>query len=154
MGDISFETWLGSLIAPGEKFYLVAENETVLNQLIGRIAKIGYESQIKLGIAGGIGDIITPNFDSAELKDNEDAFTIVDIRNPSETRDRNIFDSSINIPLYELRERANEIPLNKPIIVHCEKGFRSAAGSSIIKSEVDGKALVYDLGDAAQNFMK
>jgi glyoxylase-like metal-dependent hydrolase (beta-lactamase superfamily II)/rhodanese-related sulfurtransferase len=154
MGDISFETWLGSLIAPGEKFYLVAENETVLNQLIGRIAKIGYESQIKLGIAGGIGDIITPNFDSAELQDNEDAFTIVDIRNPSETKDRNIFDNSINIPLYELRERVNEIPINKPIIVHCEKGFRSAAGSSIIKSEVDGKALVYDLGDAAQNFMK
>jgi rhodanese-related sulfurtransferase len=154
MGDISFETWLGSLIAPGEKFYLVAENEITLDQLIGRIAKIGYESQIKLAIAGAIGDVIIPNFDSADLKNNEDAFTIVDIRNPSETKDKIIFDNSINIPLYELRERANEIPLNKPIIVHCETGFRSAAGSSIIKAKVDSKALVYDLGDAAKNFIK
>jgi rhodanese-related sulfurtransferase len=153
MGDISFETWLGSLIAPGEKFYLVAENEIILDQLIGRIAKIGYESQIKLAIAGGIGDLVTPNFDSAELKNNEKAFTIVDIRNPSETRDRIIFDNSIKIPLYELRERANEIPVDKPIIVHCEMGFRSAAGSSIIKSEVDDKTAVYDMG-AVKNLGK
>lgn len=146
MGDISFETWLGSLIAPGEKFYLVAENEIILDQLIGRIAKIGYESQIKLAIAGAIGHLVIPNFDSADLKNNEDAFTIVDIRNPSEVKSRNIFDNSIKIPLYELRERANEIPVDKPIIVHCEMGFRSAAGSSIIKSEVDDKTAVYDMG--------
>ena len=153
MGDISFETWLGSLIAPGEKFYLVAENEIILDQLIGRIAKIGYESQIKLAIAGAIGHVIMPNFDSADLKNNEEAFTIVDVRNPSETKDRIIFDDSIKIPLYELRERANEIPVDKPIIVHCEMGFRSAAGSSIIKSEVEGKITVYDMG-AVKNLGK
>ncbi|MGN6343085.1 MAG: MBL fold metallo-hydrolase [Ginsengibacter sp.] len=153
MGDISFETWLGSLIAPGEKFYLVAENEIILDQLIGRIAKIGYESQIKLAIAGAIGHLVIPNFDSADLKNNEDAFTIVDIRNPSEVKSRNIFDNSIKIPLYELRERANEIPVDKPIIVHCEMGFRSAAGSSIVKSEVDDKTAVYDMG-AVKNLGK
>ena len=154
MRDNNFETWLGSIISPGEKFYLVAENETTLNELIVRIAKIGYESQIKLGIAGNIGNVVTANFDGDELRDNEDAFTIVDIRNPSEIKTKKIFENSIEIPLYELRERTNEIPLGKPIVVHCEAGFRSAAGSSIIKSKVDGKVQVFDLSEAVKNFSK
>ncbi len=152
MKDNSFETWLGSIVAPHEEFYLVAENETVLNELIARIAKIGYEQQIKLAIAGNIGDTVTANFDSTELKENEDAFTIVDIRNPSEIKTKKIFEHTIEIPLYELRERTNEIPLNKPIVVHCEAGFRSAAGSSIIKSKVNGTAQVFDLSEAVKTF--
>ena len=153
MRESSFETWLGSIIAPGEKFYLVAENESALNELITRVAKIGYESQIELGIAGNIGTISTKNFDSKELRDNEEAFTIIDIRNPSEIKTKKIFENSIRIPLYELRERTNEIPLNKPIVVHCEAGFRSAAGSSIIISKLDGKAQVFDLGEAVKEFI-
>lgn len=152
MGENSFETWLGSLVAPGEKFYLVAENETALNELIARIAKIGYESQIELGIEGNIGNLVTPYFDSEELRDNKEAFTIVDIRNPSEVKTKNTFENSIKIPLYELRERVNEIPLGKPIVVHCEAGFRSAAGSSIIQSKLNGRARVFDLGEAVKNF--
>lgn len=152
MKDNSFETWMGSIVAPEEEFYLVAENESVLNELIARIAKIGYEGQIKLAIAGNIGDIVTANFDSTELKENEDAFTIVDIRNPSEIKTKKIFEHTIEIPLYELRERTNEIPLNKPIVVHCEGGFRSAAGSSIIKSKVNGTAQVFDLSEAVKTF--
>ncbi|MEO6894376.1 MAG: MBL fold metallo-hydrolase, partial [Ginsengibacter sp.] len=95
MRESSFETWLGSIIAPGEKFYLVAENESALNELITRVAKIGYESQIELGIAGHIGTISTKNFDSKELRDNEEAFTIIDIRNPSEIKTKKIFENSI-----------------------------------------------------------
>ncbi len=152
MKDNSFETWLGSIVTPGEKFYLVAENETALNELIARIAKIGYEGQIELAIAGDIGNIVTANFDSEELRKNQDAFTVVDIRNPSEIKTKKIFEHTIEIPLYELRERTNEIPLNKPIVVHCEAGFRSAAGSSIIKSKVNGTAQVFDLSEAVKSF--
>ncbi|MDE3185219.1 MAG: MBL fold metallo-hydrolase [Bacteroidota bacterium] len=152
MNDNSFETWLGSIVNPGEKFYLVAENEIVLNELIARIAKIGYEGQIQLAISGDIGNVVTANFDSTELKNNEDAFTIVDIRNPSEIKTKKIFEHTIEIPLYELRERTKEIPLNKPIVVHCEAGFRSAAGSSIIKSKVNGTAQVFDLSEAVKSF--
>ncbi len=152
MKDNSFETWLGSIVNPGEKFYLVAENETELNELIARIAKIGYEGQIELAISGDIGNVVTANFDSEELRENEEAFTIVDIRNPSEIKTKKVFEHTIEIPLYELRERTNEIPLNKPIVVHCEAGFRSAAGSSIIKSKVNGSAQVFDLSEAVKTF--
>lgn len=38
-----FETWLGSIIAPDEPFYLTAANTTDLHEMILRCAKIGYE---------------------------------------------------------------------------------------------------------------
>jgi glyoxylase-like metal-dependent hydrolase (beta-lactamase superfamily II)/rhodanese-related sulfurtransferase len=151
--DFSLETWIGSIVAPGEKFYLVAENETALNEVISRIAKIGYESQIELAISGNIGNTTSADFDSEEFKADKNAFTIVDIRNPSEIKGRKIFDNPVEIPLYELRERIDEIPTDKPIVVHCETGFRSAAGSSIIQSKVNGKTPVLDLGDTVKNFI-
>jgi len=152
MSETSFETWLGSIVSPGEKFYLIAENENRLNELIARIEKIGYESQIELAISGNVGNETTAGFESSQLRNNENAFTIVDIRNPSEIKTKTIFENSIKIPLFELRERANEIPVNKPIVVHCEAGFRSAAGSSIIKSKLNGSAQVFDLSEAVKNF--
>jgi glyoxylase-like metal-dependent hydrolase (beta-lactamase superfamily II)/rhodanese-related sulfurtransferase len=152
MDDTSFETWLGSIVNPGEPFYLIAEEEEVLNKLIERVSKIGYEKQISSGIISDLGDTEMKLFDSEELRSNEDAFTIVDIRNPSEVKTQKIFPNAIHIPLYELRERVDEIPVNKPIVVHCQGGYRSAAGSSIIKSKLNGTADVYDLGEAVKTF--
>jgi rhodanese-related sulfurtransferase len=54
--------------------------------------------------------------------------------------------------LHELRERTNEIPVNKPIVVHCAAGYRSAAGSSIIQSKLNEKAQVFDLGEDVKKF--
>ncbi|MCZ2460821.1 MAG: MBL fold metallo-hydrolase [Chitinophagales bacterium] len=150
--DNSFETWLGSIIAPGEPFYLIAANEAELDRFIARVSKIGYEQQIILAIAGNIGEVKMEYFDSAELKKNSRAFTILDIRNPSEVEELKVFQNSINIPLYELRERVGEIPGDKPIVVHCAAGFRSAAGSSIVHSRLGGVTKVYDLGEAIKTF--
>lgn len=152
MNDISFETWIGSIVNPGEPFYLVAENEIVLDELIARIAKIGYEKQIVLALVTHFGNTATEIFDSEELRNHEQAFTIIDIRGPSEVKTKRIFEHSLNIPLYELRERIHEIPLNKPIVVHCESGYRSAAGSSMIQSKLNGTARVYDLSEAVKTF--
>ncbi|MBK7234052.1 MAG: MBL fold metallo-hydrolase [Saprospiraceae bacterium] len=154
MNDTKFETWLGSIVNPDEQFYLIAENEMVLNQLIERTAKIGYEKQIALALVIDYGNMEMNLFDSDNLKDNEDAFTIVDIRNHSEVKNKKIFTNAIHIPLHELRERTNEIPFHKPIIVHCAGGYRSAAGSSIIKSKLNGTSQVYDLSEAVKHFQK
>ena len=152
MVDTKFETWLGSIVNPGEKFYLIAEQETILNRLIERIAKIGYEEQIVLAVIGNLGDREMNLFDIDELKKNETHFTIIDIRNYSEVREHQIFANALHIPLHELRERTSEIPLNKPIVVHCAGGYRSAAGSSLLQSKLNDKVEVFDMGDAIKNF--
>lgn len=152
MNDSKFETWLGSIVAPGEAFYLIASNELELNKLISRIAKIGYENQITLAFTLESGNSSFNFFDSSALQKNERAYTIIDIRNPAEVKLKPIFENALHIPLYELRERTNEIPLHKPILVHCAGGFRSAAGSSIIKSLIDAQTEVYDLSTDVKNF--
>jgi rhodanese-related sulfurtransferase len=154
MNDTKFETWLGSIVNPNEPFYLIAENGMVLNQLIERTAKIGFEKQIAVAFLMDNGNTEMNLFDSDNLKDNEDGFTIVDIRNHSEVKNNKIFKNAIHIPLHELRERTNEIPFHKPIVVHCAGGYRSAAGSSIIKSKLNGTSQVYDLSEAVKQFQK
>ena len=152
MDNTQFETWLGSIVNPNEFFYLIAENATALNHLIERTAKIGYEKQIALAFVMDYGDTEMKLFNSEELKLNEEAFTIVDIRNHSEVKENKMFANAIHIPLHELRERTNEIPLDKPIVVHCAGGYRSAAGSSILKSKLNGSVQVYDLSEAVKQF--
>lgn len=154
MADGKFETWLGSIVNPGEKFYLVAGNESTLDGLIERIASIGYEKQIALAFVSDYGSTQLQYADVEELKDNEQAFTIIDVRNQSEAKEKSLFKNAINIPLPELRERTNEIPLDKPIIVHCAGGYRSAAGSSIIKARTKNKHEVTDLSEAVKGFQK
>jgi hydroxyacylglutathione hydrolase len=34
-----FETWLGSIVGPDERYYLIAENEEELNDLIKRLLR-------------------------------------------------------------------------------------------------------------------
>ena len=154
MNDTKFETWLGSIINPEEPFYLIAENESELDVLIERTAKIGYEKQIAAAFTSEFGNSTMQYFDSNELKSQEDHYTIVDIRNSAETANQKIFSNSINIPLHELRERTNEIPKGKPILVHCAGGYRSAAGSSIIKSKLKDNVKVFDLSEAVKTFQK
>lgn len=153
MDDIKFETWLGSIVTPNEKYYLVGESKGQLQTLIERIAKIGYEGQIKKAFsAKKIKGQTEEKIDVGKFKNSKEDYTIVDIRNVSEVGAKSIFESAIEIPLPELRERANEIPTGKPIVVHCSGGYRSAAGASIIKEQLKGLAPVYDLSYAIENF--
>ena len=153
MDGNKFETWLGSIIAPGETFYLAADNEETLKQLIFRSSKIGYEKFIKMGFVLKKGPEKSAGFDVEAFRKNPDTFTIVDIRNASEVKENKIFKKSINIPLPELRNRISEIPTNKPIVVHCAGGYRSAAGSSILSRDIKALVAVYDLGEAVKTFI-
>jgi rhodanese-related sulfurtransferase len=147
-----FETWLGSIVSPEERYYLVSENEKDLEFAIYRAAKIGYEANLVAGVINPNGEMVTdPMVNIEDFKHNPDAYTIIDIRNKSEVEDGKFFESAKNIPLPELRERASEIDIQKPVMVHCAGGYRSAAGFSIIKSILPN-AKVYDLSDAVNDF--
>lgn len=152
MEGAKFETWLGSIINPGEPFYLAGESNEQLQNLIKRTAVIGYELQIKeafvLEYTTASGSVI----DVDAFSEKPEAYTIVDVRNESEVKDRKLFKNSISIPLPQIRTRINEIPTDKPIVVHCAGGYRSAAGSSIIQSALGDRVKVFDLGEAVKQF--
>ena len=131
-----FETWLGSIVSPAEPFYLIADDINALDIVIRKAAKIGYEKQIMGALlAPSLLTETTPAFDLNEFNSHLEKYTIVDIRNENEVKAGKIFEGAIAIPLPELRERSHEIPVDKPIVVHCAGGYRSAAGASIISQQ-------------------
>lgn len=150
--DDKVETWLGSIVEPNEAFHLVINSSDDKKTILSRIAKIGYEKQIKSVIT--LGDKKFETIKSLDLKNFKkypNQYTIIDIRNKSEIEEGKIFESAISIPLNQLRASKNEIPTDKPIVVHCAGGYRSAVGSSIISNLIDTLA-IYDLSDSVNEF--
>ena len=147
-----FETWLGSIIQPGEAFYIAGESAAQLNNIIERVAAIGYEEQVKAAFVVVTAAVQENPLDIATFNNQQEQFTIVDVRNATERRQKLPFANSIFIPLPELRQRVAELPVGKPIVVHCAGGYRSAAGASIIKEALNGNSVVYDLGEAVKNY--
>ncbi len=147
-----FETWLGSIVAPEEMYYLVAEDEDTLTDLIAKTAKIGYESFIKGAfVLTEAEDATSAQLDRDDFEANPEAYTIVDVRNASEVAKESFFAQAINIPLPELRERAAEVPRDKPVVVHCAGGYRSAIGSSMLEAALPGTT-VLDLSESVNDF--
>lgn len=153
MNGGKFETWLGSIVGPEERFYLIAENEEVREEVIRKAAKIGYESLIEGAMVAPQHMPVTAEaIDLDSFRLTPSAYTIVDIRNVGEFDTGAFFAHAINIPLAELRERATEIPTEKPIVVHCAGGYRSAAGASIVANAAGDQTDVYDLSEAVKTF--
>ena len=152
MDGPKFETWLGSVVGPEETFYLLADSQIALDTVIRKAAKIGYELNVKGALVTPQQlPVTSPNTDITHVRERPEDFTIVDVRNHTEAQ-QPIFEKSLRIPLPELRERAHEVPTDKPVLVHCAGGYRSAAGSSILNAVLPDSVQVHDLGEAVTSF--
>ncbi|KEZ94119.1 MBL fold metallo-hydrolase [Nonlabens ulvanivorans] len=150
--NAKFETWLGSIVTPEDTFTLVIDTDENKDTMLHRVAKIGYEKLLTKVITLSQENLEqTPSLDLADFKENPGNYTIVDIRNTSEVEEEKFFENALSHPLNELRDTASEIPTDKPIVVHCAGGYRSAAGSSILQKKL-GSATVYDLSDDIEQF--
>ncbi len=147
-----FETWLGSIVMPNETFTLVVDKEENKDYILNRVSKIGYETQVKEVITLENEQLLkSKELDLHDFKKNPEKYTIVDIRNESEIAEGKFFENAISHPLNDLRNTAKNIPTDKPIVVHCAGGYRSAAGSSILERELKNTT-VFDLSEAINNF--
>ncbi len=148
MPGTKFETWLGSIIDPGQRFYLSAATYKEVNKLIARTASIGYESFIEAAFISVVGTEVMPEMPLDAFIKAPESFTVVDLRNTVEGPP--IFKNALRIPLGELSAHIQDIPLDKPVVVHCAGGYRSAVGSSILAAAIDDNTPVYDLGEAVK----
>jgi hydroxyacylglutathione hydrolase len=147
-----FETWLGSIVPPGETFYLVAARDAALSEMIAKSAKIGYEKFIKAGFVYDLEDGETMDlFDKESFDQNPGHYTVLDVRNDNEVKEGKLFKSAIHIPLDQLMDRAGELPEHKPIVVHCGSGYRSAAASSILQKKLK-HIKILDMGSTIKDY--
>jgi len=77
----------------------------------------------------------TSSITARELKDLQDSgedFLLVDVREPGEFEIVRI-PGSVLIPKGELPGRLSELPQDKPVIVYCKTGVRSAEALALLK---------------------
>jgi len=149
-GDGKFETWLGTIIPPGEKFYLLAEDDEHLQQRLLQIAKIGYERQVLGALVWDRPQQGPAEVDVDDVVKHPENYHIIDVRNEEEARKNRIFRHAVNVPLPDLKGYISEIHTDKPIVVHCASGYRSAIGSSLLRRAFQD-AVIYDLGATIKN---
>ncbi|WP_437917961.1 MBL fold metallo-hydrolase [Sphingobacterium sp. LRF_L2] len=146
------ETWLGTVVDPTSKFYLVVDSESDIEPQLEKVAKIGYEQLIKGVVTFGnyqaksFTAFNKNNFDSERSK-----YLVLDVRTEKEAKESPVFANTLNIPLAELDEQLKKIPLDRPLAVHCASGYRSAIAVSIIKRQYP-EATVYDVGELVKTY--
>lgn len=57
---------------------------------------------------------------------------IVDVRTPAEWQGGHL-EGGRNLPLNHLRERLTEVPRDRPVVVHCQSGYRSSIATSLLE---------------------
>ncbi len=149
--DKKFETWVGAIVSPDENFVISGEDREALVGFAERIVKIGYEKNLKGFLAASNEKTVQSNsLEVSVFANQQDEYTIVDVRNNTERKTQTIFENSLHIPLHQLRERTNEIPKDKPVVTHCGGGNRGAIAASILEAE---NISVYDLGMDVKKFI-
>lgn len=114
-----------------------------------RLARIGSDDAIGYLTVGRDGQFPTELADLVqaatrttvtELEEllSDDAVTLIDIRNPGE-RESGAIPDSLHIPLAQLRLRLDEVPTDKPIVVHCAGGWRSSVAASLLRANDIGQ---------------
>ena len=86
-----------------------------------------------------------PTMSAHELKQKMDArepFELIDVREGFEYEIARI-DGARLIPLGEIAERADELPRNRPIVIHCHSGRRSAEAVRLLQQRGFGN--IYNL---------
>jgi hydroxyacylglutathione hydrolase len=141
--DSSFTNWAGWLLDYDRPFYLIHDHsaaEEVARDLlsIGLDNCAGYfETAAIMAWAAAGHELQTYKVATAQqaAKDIQSgAITLIDVRNQDEWAGGHI-PGARHIMLGYLAERAGEIPADKPVMVQCVSGARSAIGASILQAK-------------------
>lgn len=146
-----YATWCGTILGHDRPIVLIAEpgDET---EAATRLGRIGFDN-VAGYLAGGMQSLesrpdLLESIDritAAALReqlDSESAPYIVDVRTAKE-REAGQIAGSHHLPLNHLRERLDEIPADRTIVIHCEGGYRSAIAASLLAQA--GRRNILDL---------
>ncbi|HJR67444.1 MAG TPA: MBL fold metallo-hydrolase [Gemmatimonadaceae bacterium] len=142
----SFTTWAGWLVPYDGPFYLIVDDACTpcVDEAVRDLAMIGLDQTsgyfgrdtIEAWAADHhqLASIrqISANELAAEMR--KGSVTVVDVRGATEWEAGRLPGVS-NVPLGYLTERLGEIPQDKPIVVQCQGGARSAIAASVLRAK-------------------
>lgn len=131
----AFTNWAGALLSYDSGFALIADPK-VVPEIARDLGLIGLDNGVGYLPAEAVGARASeklPVMKTADMNANGDAL-LLDVRTTSEFENGHI-DGALNIPLQQIANRWNEVPRDKPVVVHCQGGGRAAIASSLLKSK-------------------
>ncbi|WP_433688670.1 rhodanese-like domain-containing protein [Micromonospora carbonacea] len=149
--DGRFAETAGSVVAP-DRAVLVVAPEGREEEIVVRLARIGLDRVLgHLRDAGAaLAELASETsrasrVTATELRaalDRAEPPVVLDVRNVGE-REQGAVAGSLHIPLAELTRRLDEVPADRPVVVHCAGGYRSSVAASLLRSA--GRRDVSDL---------
>lgn len=146
-----YATWAGTVLDHERPIVVIAEqgNEEEAVMRLGRIGFDNVAGYLARGMAAldGHPELVqtVPRVTAAalaELLADDDPPLVLDVRSERERESEGAIAGSLNIPLNQLEDRMDEVP-DKPLIVHCAGGYRSAIAGSLLQKH--GRENIRDL---------
>ncbi|MFO7893161.1 MAG: rhodanese-like domain-containing protein [Longimicrobiales bacterium] len=138
----AFTTWAGWLVDYREDFYLIGD-EAAVTEAVRDLAMVGRDRVAGVfrttavdasgSAPGGLGAIDVVDEETVARMAENDEVTILDIRAAAEWQDVRI-PGAIHVPLGYLPDRINQVPTDRPLVVHCESGGRSPIAASLLRA--------------------
>ncbi|MFD1661573.1 rhodanese-like domain-containing protein [Streptomyces caeni] len=149
--DGRFAEQAGMVVGPDEEVVVVAPQDRE-EEIVTRLARIGFD---KVGgylrEPEGAFTVLADEMEQAsritvdELHralQGDEPPVILDVRGGGE-REEGFIEGSLHIPLAELARRMDEVPADRPLVVHCAGGLRSSIAASLLRHK--GRTDVSDL---------
>ncbi len=140
--DGRFAEYAGDVLQPGQSVIVVTEPGRE-NEARIRLARIGFDHVI-----GALPDIDRVLMEHPELavraprvtasevdawRRTDPDLQIVDVRNPGEVA-AGAIEGAVNLPLPQLLDRLDDLDPERPTIVYCAGGYRSATAASLLRA--------------------
>jgi glyoxylase-like metal-dependent hydrolase (beta-lactamase superfamily II)/rhodanese-related sulfurtransferase len=139
----SYATWCGTILDRDRPVVLIAEPGREL-EAATRLGRIGFDT-----IAGYLDGGMQQLDGAPELLERTERITapsvaeqlasaepplLVDVRTAPEWQQGHI-DGAVNVPLSRLGDQLSELHADRPLVVYCTSGYRSAIAASLLRRE-------------------
>ncbi|MCH0539662.1 MBL fold metallo-hydrolase [Streptomyces sp. MUM 203J] len=130
-------------VLPADTDLLVIAPENREEEIVTRLARIGFDR-----VAGhlrspddalaALPEEVTPagRLTAAQVRaalTGDSAPVVIDVRNCGERGELGFIDGALHIALGELPRRLDEIPRDRPLVLHCASGHRSSIAASLLR---------------------
>ena len=148
----SFTTWAGWLVPYDRDFYLLLDDAgpQAADEAVRDLAMIGLDrvagwfgaEAVGAWAAEGRALQTVPQITSAELAERmrDGSVAVLDVRGAAEWEAGHL-PGVENVPVGYLADRLDEVPRDRPLVLHCQAGARSAIAASVLQAKGFGNVV-------------
>jgi rhodanese-related sulfurtransferase/glyoxylase-like metal-dependent hydrolase (beta-lactamase superfamily II) len=136
-----YATWAGTVLSRERPIVIVADPGREV-EAATRLGRIGFDN-VAGYLSGGLGSLdARPDLTrttqrlnatlAAERLASSEPPVVIDVRATLERASRHI-PGSLHVPLNHLVDRLDELPRDRPLLVHCAGGYRSSIAASLLQ---------------------